>query len=57
MKKFCVTYAIPPTYQEATVQAASKNEATKKILEVIPDAFDVRAWEVKERKDAKVRIA
>lgn len=46
-KFYCVTYQTPPVNYDTNVQAESKKEAIAKVKEVIPDAFDIQAWELK----------
>lgn len=48
MKKFTVNYAVT-THYDTVVKAKTKEEAVKKVREVIGDPVDIEsAWEVKD---------
>lgn len=46
MKRYCVTFSTT-TPQDAAVKAKNKKEAIEKVLEVIPDAYEIAVWEVR----------
>lgn len=45
-KKFCVSYDTPPISYDTVVAANTKEEAMRKVREVIPDSFNVKAWQI-----------
>ena len=53
MKFYCVTYDTPPVNYDTTITAASKKEAIAKVKEVIPDAYNFVAWELKGNETVK----
>lgn len=52
MKTYCVTYETTTGY-DVPVKAKSKEEAMKKVLEIIPDAANMEAWELRKKNEAR----
>lgn len=48
-KLYCVAYDVPPTGYDTNIRADSKKKAIAKVKEVIPDAFNLTAWEIHEK--------
>lgn len=54
MKTYCVTYDTPPVNYDTKVKADSKKDAIAKVLEVIPDAYNLKAWEIHEKAKKEI---
>lgn len=57
MKTYCVVYDVPPMGFDVNIKAESRKEAIAKVKEVIPDAFNLKAWEVVEKPNAYISNA